>query len=82
MSSAPDFFRPGSVNDPQDLHRYHFWSLHPGGANWALADASVRFIPYNAAGPWVDTITNPMAQPTVVQALATTGKGEVSQIPD
>jgi prepilin-type N-terminal cleavage/methylation domain-containing protein len=32
-TAAGDFFRPGAINDPLDLHRYHFWSLHPGGAN-------------------------------------------------
>lgn len=82
MTSQPDFFRPGTVNDPDDLHRYHFWSLHPGGANWALADGSVRFISYSAAGPWVDTVANPTIQPTVVQALATANKGEVAAVPE
>jgi hypothetical protein len=26
----------------------HFWSYHTGGSNWALGDASVRFISYSA----------------------------------
>lgn len=40
-SATPDFFRPGAVQDPGSTHRYHFWSLHPGGANWLLVDGSV-----------------------------------------
>ncbi|MDW8224226.1 MAG: DUF1559 domain-containing protein, partial [Gemmatales bacterium] len=27
-SSAPEFYRPGTLNDPGNIHRYHFWSLH------------------------------------------------------
>jgi prepilin-type N-terminal cleavage/methylation domain-containing protein/prepilin-type processing-associated H-X9-DG protein len=81
-SAAPDFFRPGQINDPQNLHRYHFWSLHPGGANWALADGSIRFIAYEAGGPWVDTTANPTLQPSVIQSMATTGMGEVVSVPD
>lgn len=30
-----------------ELHAWHFWSYHPGGAYFAFADGSVRFIPYN-----------------------------------
>lgn len=76
-TAAPDYFRPGKINDPGDLHRYHFWSLHSGGANWAFADGSIRFIGYTAAGPWVDTILNPNVTPTVVQAMSTRSGGEV-----
>lgn len=36
----------GNISNPCD--RFHFWSLHGNGANFALADNSVRFLPYSA----------------------------------
>lgn len=53
-------YSPGRVNNNCDL--FHFWSLHPGGANFAFADGSVRFLSYSAA--------------SVVPALATRAGGE------
>jgi prepilin-type N-terminal cleavage/methylation domain-containing protein/prepilin-type processing-associated H-X9-DG protein len=47
-------FGPGNVNNPCDVA--HFWSQHTGGANWALGDGSVRFLPYSASA-----ITLPMS---------------------
>lgn len=70
-TAGSDFFRPGKIQDPLDLHRYHFWSLHPGGGNWAFVDGSVRFIAYQAAGP-----ENP-SSPTILERLATRAGGEV-----
>jgi len=69
-SADPDFFRQGTINDPTDQHRYHYWSLHPGGANWALVDGSVKFIGYEAGGPedsW---------SPSVIEAMGTRRGGE------
>jgi prepilin-type processing-associated H-X9-DG protein len=79
-TATPDYFRIGTVKDPQDLHRYHFWSLHPGGANWALCDGSVRFIGYSAAGPQ-NTSGQPYA-PTIVEAMATRAAGDTFDLPN
>ncbi len=56
--------RPG--NTLTDCHYGHFWSLHSGGANFAFADGSVRFISYSVG--------------TIVASLATRDAGEVIPI--
>jgi prepilin-type N-terminal cleavage/methylation domain-containing protein/prepilin-type processing-associated H-X9-DG protein len=63
-------FQPGDLNDECD--QVHFWSLHPGGANFAFADGSCRFIAYNPlmAGP----------DNSLLQALASRNGGEI--LPD
>jgi prepilin-type processing-associated H-X9-DG protein len=38
-------FQPGNINDICD--QVHFWSWHPGGANWLWGDGSARFIAYS-----------------------------------
>jgi len=82
-TAAPDFFRPGAVQDPTDIHRYHFWSLHPGGGNWALADGSVRFISYSTSAPQIiPTSATQVVVPNVLQAMASRSDGSVVQLPD
>jgi prepilin-type processing-associated H-X9-DG protein len=62
---GPYFFSAGTIGNPCDM--FHYWSLHPNGANFLFADASVRFLPYSA-----DAIT---------PALATRSGNEVVDLP-
>jgi hypothetical protein len=43
----PAYFAPG--NNTNWCSFNHYWSWHPGGGNFALGDASVRFLPYSAS---------------------------------
>jgi prepilin-type N-terminal cleavage/methylation domain-containing protein/prepilin-type processing-associated H-X9-DG protein len=64
--NEPYHFGPGSMDNPCDI--FHFWSLHPGGSNFLLADGSVHFLRYEA---------DPL-----LPALATRAGGETVQVPD
>jgi prepilin-type N-terminal cleavage/methylation domain-containing protein/prepilin-type processing-associated H-X9-DG protein len=75
-NAAPDFYRPGSVNDPGDLHRYHFWSSHTGGCQWTFADGHVGFISYSAGTRVVTQING--INVTFLEALASRAGGEVT----
>jgi prepilin-type N-terminal cleavage/methylation domain-containing protein len=74
-NATPDYYRPGTIQDPLDKHRYHFWSLHPGGGMWALADGSVRFIAYSADGAETSMSGG---KPTPLEAMATRMGGETA----
>src|SRR5581483_3551884 len=63
---GPYQFGPGRIDNLCDT--FHFWSLHPGGANFLFADGSVRFLAYSARD--------------VLPALATRAGGEVVAVPD
>lgn len=54
-------FGPGRIDNPADS--WHFWSLHPGGANFAFGDTSVRFLRHSAAKVLVDLGTRAGNEP-------------------
>ena len=62
---GPYQFQPGDFKNQCDA--FHFWSPHPGGANFAFADGSVHFLTYSADA--------------ILPALATRAGGEVVEIP-
>jgi len=61
-----ELYRPES-NPKRVGAACHYWSMHPGGANWLLADGSVRFLPYSA----VTTLTQ----------MASRNGGEIVTLP-
>ncbi len=65
LCRGPFQFGPGRLENLCDTH--HLWSLHPGGANFAFADGSVRYLSFSA----VD----------LIPALATRAGGEVAELP-
>lgn len=52
---GPYRFTYGRIDDQCDA--FHFWSLHPGGAHFAFADGSVRFLSYSADSVIVELST-------------------------
>jgi len=75
-TAAGDVYRPGSLNDPNELHRNHYWSLHPGGGMWLFADGHVAFLSY-AAGTATQTAPSGTGTITILEALASRNGGEV-----
>lgn len=74
-----EHFRPGFSNselDPNNLQRYHYWSNHPGGGQWANVDGSTRFLSYS-----MDTEPNGSTggAPTVLEQLATRAAGDIPE---
>lgn len=45
--SLPQTYRQGKLTDQCSV--LHYWSLHPGGSNWLMADGSVRALAYSVA---------------------------------
>jgi prepilin-type N-terminal cleavage/methylation domain-containing protein/prepilin-type processing-associated H-X9-DG protein len=43
---TPSYFQNDRLDNP--CAAMHYWSVHTGGANWLMADSSVRFISYDA----------------------------------
>jgi prepilin-type N-terminal cleavage/methylation domain-containing protein/prepilin-type processing-associated H-X9-DG protein len=62
---GPYMFAAGQIDEQCDL--FHFWSLHPGGANFVFVDGSARFLTYQAA--------------PLLAALASRNGGEVVNAP-
>lgn len=71
-----DYFRPGDNQATGNIDRFHFWSNHPGGASWGLADGSTRFFPYT-----IDSDNNGSNgfDKTVLEQLSTRAGGEVTE---
>jgi prepilin-type processing-associated H-X9-DG protein len=64
--AGPFEYGPGRLDNNCGI--FHFWSLHPGGANFLFADGSTRLVPYSA---------NPL-----MPALATRAGGETIAAPE
>src|SRR5262249_27315898 len=75
-----DYYRPGTIHDPKNVHRYHFWSLHMVGSNWLAADGSVKFITYAAGTTDIGT-WNGVPNVSVIEAMSSIAGGEVFDYP-
>jgi len=69
-SATPETFRPGKLVDPIDQHRWHYWSIHAGGASFLMADGAAKFLPYSVQNNGV------------LRALSTFNGGEAVTAPD
>lgn len=62
---GPHLFKQGKLDNMCDT--LHFWSLHPGGANFTFVDGSVKFLTYSAN--------------KILSALSTRAGGESFDVP-
>ncbi len=65
-AQVPYQISAGSLQNQCD--QFHFWSLHSGGANFAMCDGSVRYVAYGM-------------DPIIQRALATRAGGETVSAP-
>jgi len=82
-SFTRDYYRPGDLNDPNNDHRWHYWSLHPGGGMWLFADGHVQFLSYSAGTQVVGTYTI-NSQPvslTLLEVMASRARNETFAMP-
>lgn len=66
----PTRFGPGRIDDFCSFNTV--WSLHPGGANFAFADGSVRFLTYRINEP------SSVSGVSILEALASRAGGEIA----
>lgn len=77
INNAPGIYGPGKIQNDADYN--HFWSLHTGGAIWAMADGHCQFITYSAGTTIVTQING--VNVTLLEALASRSGGEVANLP-
>jgi prepilin-type processing-associated H-X9-DG protein/prepilin-type N-terminal cleavage/methylation domain-containing protein len=65
---GPFEFRQPDLSSESDCAFFQYWSLHNGGANFAFADGSVRFLTYSANA--------------ILPAIASRSGGESVSLPD
>jgi prepilin-type N-terminal cleavage/methylation domain-containing protein/prepilin-type processing-associated H-X9-DG protein len=78
FNSQRDYFRPGVLDDPNNVHRWHYWSLHPGGAMFLFGDGHVQFLSYSAGtqtmGSW--KISGVSTSLTLLDCMASRMRGD------
>lgn len=77
-NDQPNVFRPGKLNDPTEIDRWHYWSLHQGGSHFIMGDGSVQFLTY-ATGTQVIGRSGTI-DITLLEGLASRNGGEVAGI--